>query len=65
MSSISERRNPPVKKEDLDERVNKSMVNMEDLRKLKVFQIEKPKEKKFRKIEDKDKLLLDFLGLPA
>lgn len=34
------------------------MINMNDLKKLKVFQIDKPKDKKYRKIEDKDKLLL-------
>ena len=65
ISSVSERRVPPVKKEELDERVNKSMVNLNDLKKIKVFQIEKPKDKKFRRIEEKDRVLLDFLGLPA
>ena len=65
ISSVSERRVAPAKKEELDERVNKSMVNMSELKKIKVFQIEKPKDKKFRRIEDKDRILLDFLGLPA
>ena len=36
---------------------------MAELRKIKVYNIEKPAEKKYRRIEDKDRVLLDFLGL--
>ena len=36
---------------------------MEELRKIKVIQIDPPREKKSRRVEEKDRLLLDFLGI--
>ena len=36
---------------------------MADLKKIKVYQIDKPAEKRYRRVEEKDKLLLEFLGL--
>jgi hypothetical protein len=36
---------------------------MEILKKIKVIRIDAPKEKRYRKLEEKDKVLLDFLGI--
>lgn len=36
---------------------------MEEIRKIKVIQIDPPREKKYRKAEEKDRLFLDFLGI--
>ncbi len=33
------------------------------LKKIKVIRIEAPKEKRYRRLEEKDKVLLDFLGI--
>lgn len=38
-------------------------VNMEEVKKIKVIQIDVPKEKKYRRVSQKDQPLLDFLGL--
>lgn len=46
-----------------DTRSTRSLVNMADLKKIKVYQIDKPAEKRYRRVEEKDKLLLEFLGL--
>lgn len=46
-----------------EERRGSRSVNMEEIRKIKVIQIDPPREKKFRKAEEKDRLFLDFLGI--
>lgn len=34
-----------------------------DIRKIRIFQIEKPTEKKYRRVEKRDEVLFNFLGL--
>lgn len=46
-----------------EERRGSRSVNMEEIRKIKVIQIDPPREKKYRKAEEKDRLFLDFLGI--
>jgi hypothetical protein len=36
---------------------------MDEIRRIKVIQIDPPKEKKYRRTEEKDKALLEFLGI--
>ena len=48
-----------------EERRASRSVNMEEIRKIKVIQIDPPREKKYRKAEEKDRLFLDFLGISA
>jgi hypothetical protein len=38
-------------------------LNMEEIKKIRVIQIDPPKEKKYRRAEEKDRLLLEFLGI--
>lgn len=57
--SSTERENRFVQEE---RRASKS-VNMEEIKKIKVIQIDPPREKKYRRAEEKDKMFLDFLGI--
>ncbi len=38
-------------------------VSLEEVKKIKVIQIDVPKEKKYRRASQKDQALLEFLGL--
>ena len=38
-------------------------MNLEDLKKITVVKVVGPEHKKFRRIEDKDKILLGYLGI--
>ena len=42
----------------------KSAVTEQDIKKIRVIQIDKPQVKKYRRMEEKDKILLDFLKIP-
>lgn len=68
------RRSVPASSSQANERENRLMgddsrhgvsksVNMEDVRKIRVIQIDVPKEKKYRRTDEKDKTLLEFLGI--
>lgn len=53
-----------LRDETLDQiRLNQSVNIPIDIKKIRVFQIDKPIQKKYRKIEEKDRVLLEFLGI--
>ena len=63
-STLVERTNHHLSAENTDrEKGTQSMVNLEAVKKIKVIRIEKPAQNKYRRVEDKDKVLLDFLGV--
>lgn len=43
--------------------MNTSLVQNMDIKKIKIYQIEKPTQKKYRKVDEKDRILLEFLGI--
>lgn len=43
--------------------ITKSMSSLEDLKKITIVKVAGPEQKRFRKIEQRDKILLGYLGI--
>jgi hypothetical protein len=40
------------------------MPHLEELKKIMIVKVRSPQKKKYRKIDEQDKVLLDYLGIP-